>query len=297
MNSPPAMVGIILLLLSFTPCTSLADNTGRRVAQSSTFPRGAQPSQNHLPNGWDFIADGGFGEYLYADREICQELKAYMNKVARTWVRKPNGIVRNYCASSAINAPFFKQPEWKELDPQTYLVLIARLLRYEKEGNGDFLADEDRKLKRSNDSIFEEKAREFIRLGGRVRYLRTNTIANLKQFPTVELGEVMLEEQNIIQLEFKTDIEDERAKAPGASYVDCPASNWVGEVFYVNDELTAPIPVTSHLMNYSNLLVYKGGFIFLSGDQYRIDIYDANEIKSGEYCALMPSDKFLVEEK
>jgi len=291
MNIFLVRVAVILPLLSFMPCTSSAGTIVRQAVQSGLIKKGAQPSQNLLPNGWDFIADGQSGEYLYSDREVCQELKVYLNKVARTWVRTTNGVVRNYFASSAINAPFFKQPDWRELDPQKHLVLIARLLRYEQEGNADFLTNEDEKLKRSNGLIYEEKAREFARLGGRIRYLKTSTISNLKKFPTVEQGDVMLEEQNIIQLEFKTDFQTERMKSRGASYVDCPASDWVGEVFYVNEELTAPIPVTSRLMNYSNLLIYKGNYIFLSGDQYRIDVYDANEIKAGNYCALMPSKR------
>lgn len=256
----------------------------------------ATPNVGGTPvaSGWSFFwhqGESGTESYFEnADSPICQDVKAYMDRVAPKWMVTPEGSIVNHCSDSARGAPFFTEPPWTELDPRRYQELIFQLMKYEGEGEEYF--NSARTTVRHGDDFYRAETMRFLEQGGQLQYWQTTKLGQSQVFSDLTLvADAATPNQHVIQLRYKS------GGVPGVVAGSCPHPGWKGNVFLVQEDLHMPLANQNRLMNYSSLLLYKGKPVFVDEDFFEINITDAGTSGTTNYCRLVYPNKLTLKEQ
>jgi hypothetical protein len=244
-----------------------------------------------LSVGWDYAMEGGGGgteAYAVGDDDpLCQQLKGYMNHVARNWVLEREVLLNNYCAPMARIAPIFSEPPWTELDPRKHEELIARLIRYRDEGADRYFSPEPWEFRR-DDSYYRKKVRDFINSGGRLQYWKTRLKETFDDPVEQKNKPVPPGDQHIIQLRYMVGTYPEDLAATRAMQKECKAPDWRSNYFFVTQDLSGPAQVRDFVTD-SSLLIYVDDPVLVRTGADEISVYSPQNL---HYCRLTYPDKF-----
>lgn len=255
-----------------TQNTSVANTPQRNSAES------------RLSAGWDYKQEGGgMGTEPYGigeDDEMCQQVKAYMNREAPNWVpydAKTWGGMQNFCTTTVRFFPGFTEPPWTELDPRKYEALIAKLLQYREQGARAYFGYAKVRIQRRK-GYFEDEARHFIDSGGRLQFWKVRLLDYSDDPKDLVSKQLPLGEQYVVQLRFAIDLSiDTRFKD-----LPCNLPDWKGAVFLVTPDLSGPDPHVfdggASGLSSESLFIYDGKPILLNDGGFEIGL---KRIKGG----------------
>ena len=274
-------IKIVSLIWVLVASNAYAAASGVSLSYAQRGKKSQKQAMKIPQEGWDFVVqEGKYGwpdEVLDPQDPMCDEIKNYMNVVARKWVKSDYGVV-NFCAHAVRNAPMFTEPPWQNLAPASHIELISKLLRLRAEGSRAYFSGV-RKSPQLDDEYYRRQAQEYVSEGGLLQYWRTR-FADIVYDPTERVEKA---EQSGIQHVIQLRQAHEYIDSSGSG---CHLPNWKGAAFMVNEFLTEPVFMPDENMSKSALLLYQGDPVLDSTELDQIYISSANTAPSQHSCKL-----------
>lgn len=256
-------------------CTNALCVKNEYFAQISKLAEFAQANA-----GWDFVLHkgGAVEDWLENGNDpMCQQIKDYMNEVARKWDVRESGPPKNHCSGTLGLAPFFSEPPWTELDPKKHEDLIMRLMWFGQAKYEYFKVHPPRPG--WDEEYFRERARDFIDRGGRLQHWRARIAERFYFPPDGNDKPAPPGEQDVVQLR---SVWDQSSRVVTRA-TDCRLPNWSGQVFLVASDLSGPI---RHLDRNESLVLYHGDPILISSSDGEVSARSPIRNRAKHRCRL-----------
>lgn len=219
--------------------------------------------------GDNWIYQDGTGE----NEPLCHDL---LNRLNEYFHR--DQPLDEQCSWDVITSyPAFTEPSWTELDPRKHKVLLTKLMKYDQEGLDEALNLRHGLKGQNPDSLYRNRADDFIEQGGRLRYWRTPLVQHDGAEQTIA--------QRWIPWLHRTEVLN---RNHGKPCIAKQTSTWLGG----GDVVTADIsgldqniePATHEIVRRHQLVIYKNKPLLINGkDVWRSGEYNLDHVCSFEF--------------
>lgn len=240
------------------PCFRQAYSS--RLATLAIFFAPKQPAQG---GDWIYRDGGGKSELL------CQDLLKRLN-----YYYHQNELLDEQCSwDVVVSYPKFTEPPWTVLDPLKHEELIVNLMKYDQEGGEAYFHLRPGLKEQNPDSVYRNRAVDFIDQGGRLLMWRTRLIQHDGT------------EQTIVQRWIPW-IDRIRVlnRNQGKPCIDKQKISWTGGGDAVTADLSGPDPnvdpATHEVVRRHQLVIYEGKPLLVNGK----DVWRGGKLKLDRLC-------------